>query len=101
MRKCNMCALKKADFNKCIFSDCPHGLNFINCNGCGDPVFNSIGKTVKCNKCNKRGGKRKGAGRPKKEPTDTVSFRVTLDQVEPVKALVNTYLTNLKNLKSA
>jgi len=52
-------------------------------------------------KKSKRGGKRKGAGRPKKAETKTVSFRVELNQVEPVKALVNTYLTNLKNLKSA
>ncbi len=57
------------------------------CGICGDKYSN-------------KGGKRKGAGRPKKAPTGTVSFRVELKQVEPVKALVNTYLTNLKNLKS-
>ena len=49
----------------------------------------------------KRGGKRNGAGRPKKAETKTVSFRVELKHIEPVKELVNTYLTNLKNLKSA
>jgi hypothetical protein len=52
-------------------------------------------------KKSKRGGKRKGAGRKKGEPTKTVSFRVELKQVEPVKELVGSYLTNLKNLKSA
>lgn len=39
-----------------------------------------------------RGGKRKGAGRPKKAPTRVVSFRVELPKVEPVKKLVNDYL---------
>ncbi len=56
---------------------------------------------MKTSKKTKRGGKRKGAGRKAGEPTKTVSFRVKVEQVEPIKALVNTYLTNLKNLKSA
>jgi hypothetical protein len=40
----------------------------------------------------KRGGKRKGAGRPKKAETKTVSFRVELNKVEPLKKLVAGFL---------
>lgn len=53
------------------------------------------------NKKETRGGKRKGAGRPKKEETEVVSFRVNPKHIAPIKKLVNTYLTNLENLKSA
>ena len=35
-----------------------------------------------------RGGRRHGSGQPKKTPTKTVSFRVRLEFVEPVKELV-------------
>lgn len=40
----------------------------------------------------KRGGKRIGAGRKKKAPTQVLSFRVTPDQAQPIKELVNTFL---------
>jgi hypothetical protein len=36
----------------------------------------------------KRGGKRKGAGAPKKEPTKVITFRVKLWQEEAVRAAV-------------
>jgi hypothetical protein len=36
----------------------------------------------------KRGGKRKGAGAPKKEPTKVITFRVKLWQEEDVRAAV-------------
>ena len=39
-----------------------------------------------------KGGKRKGAGRPKSAPTKTIAFRVKLDQVEPIKEIVKAYL---------
>jgi hypothetical protein len=35
-----------------------------------------------------RGGARPGSGQPKKAPTKTVSFRVRLEFVDPVKKLV-------------
>lgn len=35
-----------------------------------------------------RGGRRPGSGQPKKAPTKTVSFRVRLEFVEPLKKLV-------------
>jgi len=35
-----------------------------------------------------RGGARPGSGQPKKAPTKTVSFRVRVEFVEPVKKLV-------------
>jgi hypothetical protein len=38
-----------------------------------------------------RGGKRKGAGRPKGEPTKTLSFRVNLRHVEHIKKLVKEF----------
>jgi len=38
-----------------------------------------------------RGGKRKGAGRPKKSPTVTVSFRVKSEHAEQVKSIVNEF----------
>lgn len=44
-------------------------------------------------KKDKRGGKRAGAGRPKKAETKTVSFRVKLNQVDPIKIIVNKYIT--------
>jgi hypothetical protein len=42
-----------------------------------------------------KGGKRKGAGRPKKAPTKTISFRVKLEQIEPIKILVKSYLESV------
>ena len=41
-----------------------------------------------------KGGKRKGAGRPKSAPTKTIAFRVKLDQVEHIKKLVKEYTTS-------
>lgn len=35
-----------------------------------------------------RGGARPGSGQPRKAPTKTVSFRVRLEYVDPVKKLV-------------
>ena len=41
-----------------------------------------------------KGGKRKGAGRPRSAPTKTISFRVKLEHVEPIKKLVKEYTTS-------
>ncbi len=41
-----------------------------------------------------KGGKRKGAGRPKGKPTKTIAFRVKLEHVEPIKAMVKDYLSH-------
>jgi hypothetical protein len=38
-----------------------------------------------------RGGKRKRSGRPKGEPTTTLSFRVKLTEVEELKELVKAW----------
>ena len=46
---------------------------------------------------NKHGGKRKGAGRKKLAPTKTISFRVKIEQIEPVKELVKKYLKTKAN----
>jgi hypothetical protein len=43
-----------------------------------------------------RGGIRKGAGRPKKEATKVVNFRVTLDLVEGLKSHGNRYISEQK-----
>lgn len=37
---------------------------------------------------NTHGGKRKGAGRPKEEPTKVISFRVKLYKAEKLKVLI-------------
>lgn len=42
-----------------------------------------------------KGGKRKGAGRPKGQPTKTISVRVKLEHVEPIKAMIREYLERL------
>lgn len=39
-----------------------------------------------------RGGKRKGAGRKKLAPTKTVSFRVKVEDVEPLQKVVSEFL---------
>ena len=46
-----------------------------------------------------RGGKRIGAGRKKKAPTTTISFRVVIEDVEPVKEAVRQYLNSKQFLK--
>lgn len=38
------------------------------------------------------GGKREGAGRPKKEPTVTISFRVPVSRLDEVKTQMSTFL---------
>jgi hypothetical protein len=45
----------------------------------------------------KRGGKRKGAGRKKLAPTKTVSFRVKEENVEGLKNIVSEFLGGKKN----
>jgi hypothetical protein len=42
-----------------------------------------------------KGGARKGAGRPKGKPAKTISFRVKLEHVEPIKAMVKAYLKSV------
>ena len=39
-----------------------------------------------------KGGKRANAGRPRSAPTKTISFRVKLEHVEPIKAMIRAYL---------
>lgn len=39
-----------------------------------------------------KGGKRQGAGRPKGQPTKTISFRVKIKHVENIKKLVKEYI---------
>jgi len=42
-----------------------------------------------------KGGARKGAGSPKGKPTKTIAFRVKLEHVEPIKAIVKAYLERI------
>lgn len=42
-----------------------------------------------------KGGKRKGAGRPKGQPTKTISFRVKLEYVDSIKAMIRAYLESV------
>ena len=42
-----------------------------------------------------KGCKRKGAGRPKGKPTKTIAFRVNIEHVEPIKAMVKSYLESV------
>ena len=41
------------------------------------------------------GGRRPGSGQPKKKPTKTISFRVHLELVEPIKKLVKNAIKEL------
>lgn len=41
-----------------------------------------------------KGGKRKGAGRPKGEPTTTVSFRVKTYLSDDIKRIVKDFINN-------
>lgn len=52
-----------------------------------DTVYESIRTPKFVRDCivNKKGGKRANAGRPKKEPTTTISFRVKSTSVEELK----------------
>jgi hypothetical protein len=45
----------------------------------------------------KHGGPRKGAGRPKKEPTVTISFRVPEKHASSIKKKVIAIIDKLKN----
>lgn len=47
-----------------------------------------------------RGGKRPNSGRPKGEPTTTISFRVPLKHEHEAKELVRVYKQKLKDEKS-
>lgn len=49
-------------------------------------------KKCECKPIKSKGGKRKGAGRPKSAPTKTISVRVKLEHVEPIKAMIRAYL---------
>ena len=42
-----------------------------------------------------RGGARPGSGRKKKDPTKTISFRVKVQYVEPVKKIVKDTIKKL------
>jgi len=44
----------------------------------------------------KRGGKREGAGAPKKPPTKIITFRVRLDEVQPIRELVKTEIKKIR-----
>lgn len=45
----------------------------------------------------KRGGKRKGAGRPKAAPTKNITFRVPIIWVSEIKKIVKERMTELRN----
>lgn len=45
-----------------------------------------------------KGGKRKGAGRKKGEPTITISVRIPVQHAEGLKDLITTYKSKIKNL---
>lgn len=49
---------------------------------------NLVIQIIKKKKVENRGGARPGSGQPKKAPTKTVSFRVRVEFVEPLKKLV-------------
>jgi len=44
-----------------------------------------------------RGGKREGAGRPKMEPTKTISFRIKVKWEQKIKKLVRLEIKRLKS----
>jgi len=47
-----------------------------------------------------RGGKREGSGRKKGNPTITISFRVSPEYAETLKALIKKKIETLKKLKN-
>lgn len=49
----------------------------------------------------KQGGKRAGSGRKKRPTTKTVSFRVRLEYVDAVKALVREFLDGQKAMQQS
>ena len=78
MKECTMCHLKESDWGKCIFRDCPNGMNI----------------TEEKN----HGGKRANAGRKSqyKEETQTISFRVPKSLIEPITKYVKRALEKSK-----
>ena len=48
-------------------------------------------------KIEKRGGKRKGAGRPKAPPAKNITFRVPIVWIPEIKKLVKERITELRN----
>ena len=49
---------------------------------------------MKSNKEEKRGGVRAGAGRPKKDPTRTLAFRVRADKADELNAAIKLLISN-------
>lgn len=47
-----------------------------------------------------RGGKRKGSGRPKSEPTITISVRIQLKYAQELKEIIEIYKQKIKDFKS-
>jgi len=76
---CTICRLKKREYARCIFSDCPNNLEE---------------KTYK----NPHGGVRKGAGRKSQydEETKTISFRVPKSLIEPITKYVKSAIAKSK-----
>lgn len=48
-----------------------------------------------------RGGKRKNAGRPKGDPTVTISFRVQVKHEHEAKEMIKAYKQKLKDEKAS
>lgn len=46
----------------------------------------------------KRGGKRSGSGRPKGEPTITISTRIELKYADELKEIIQSYKNKIKEL---
>jgi len=46
------------------------------------------------------GGKRIGSGRPKKEPTTTINFRVPFSRKEEIKKLLSDYLKKVLQISN-
>lgn len=46
-----------------------------------------------------RGGKRKGSGRPKGEPTITISVRIQLKYAQELKKIIDTYKKKIKEIE--
>lgn len=49
------------------------------------------------NKKETRGGKRDGAGRPKKEPTVTLSYRVSKKKAKQIDKKIKAVITKINN----
>jgi hypothetical protein len=79
-KECVDCRLTESAFHKCIFSDCPNGMN-----------KDRFKKT-------NHGGSRIGAGRKSqyKEETQTISFRVPKSLIEHITKYVKRALEKSK-----